>query len=113
MILLVEDDAQLRHMFRTALLFEGFDVQEASDGYEALRLLESGAAQLVVLDLHLPILDGITVLREMQLRQKVPVVVVTASHEDISRFDVQCVLRKPVSPDRLVSTVKRYLPKRP
>jgi len=111
-ILLVEDNTDLRKMFRTALLFEGFDVQEAADGYEALRLLEDEAAQLVVLDLGLPQIDGVTVLREMQGRKKVPVVVVTASDEDVSRFDVECVLKKPVAADTLVQTVKRCLAQR-
>src|SRR3954451_18938587 len=106
-ILLVEDDTDLREMFRTALRFEGFDVQEAADGYEALRLLEDEVAKLVVLDLRMPFVDGIEVLREMQSRRRVPVVVVTASDEDVSQFDVECVLRKPVTPDTLVTTVKR------
>ena len=110
-ILLVEDNADLRRMFRTALLLEGFEVQEAADGYEALRLIEQGAATLVVLDLRLPIIDGLTVLRELERKQKVPVVVVTASDEDVSRFDVECVLRKPVTPDKLIATVKRCLAK--
>ena len=106
---MVEDNADQRQLFRTALLFESFEVQEARDGYEALRLLEQGAANLVVLDLRLPFLDGVTVLREMQSRRQVPVVVVTASDEDVSRFDVECVLRKPVAPEKLVATVKRCL----
>src|SRR6476620_10517654 len=101
-ILLVEDNADLRQIFRMALRFEGFEVKEAADGYEALRLLEGGAAQLVVLDLGLPHVDGLTVLREMQGKHRVPVVVVTASSEDVSRFDVECVLWKPVTPAKLV-----------
>ena len=110
-ILLAEDNADLRHMFRTALLFEGFEVREAADGYEALRLLEQGAAQLIVLDLRLPMVDGLTVLRELEGKKSLPVVVVTASDEDVSRFDVECVLRKPVHPDKLIATVKRCLAK--
>jgi DNA-binding response OmpR family regulator len=109
-ILLVEDDKDPRQMFRTALRFEGFEVKEAADGYEALRLLEQGAAQLVVLDLRLPVVDGLTVLRDMQGKRRVPVVVVTASDEDVSRFGVECLLRKPVTPEKLVATVKRCLP---
>src|SRR5690348_7147640 len=108
-ILLVEDNADLRHMFRTALKFEGFEVQEASDGYEALRLFEQGAAKLMVLDLRLPLVDGLTVLRDLQGKRRIPVVVVTGSDEDVSRFDVECVLKKPVPPDKLVATVKRCL----
>jgi DNA-binding response OmpR family regulator len=110
-ILVVEDDADLRQMFRTALLFEGFEVQEAANGYEALRLLEHDAAQLVVLDLRMPLVDGLTVLEDMKDKRRVPVVVVTASDEGVSGFDIECVLKKPVHPDKLVATVKRCLAK--
>jgi DNA-binding response OmpR family regulator len=110
-ILVVEDNADLRRMFRTALLFEGFEVQEAGDGYEALRLLEQGAAELVVLDLRMPLVDGLTVLEDMKDKRRVPVVVVTASDEDVSRFDIECVLKKPVHPDQLIATVKACLAK--
>jgi two-component system KDP operon response regulator KdpE len=68
-ILLVEDDADLRRMYRTALTIEGFELQEASNGYDALRLLEQGGAKLVALDLGLPLIDGTTVLREMTPKQ--------------------------------------------
>jgi len=110
-ILLVEDNDDLRQMFRTALRIEGFEVKEAADGYEALRLLEQGAPQLVVLDLRLPHVDGQTVLREMQGKRRVPVVVVTASYEDVSMFDVECVMRKPVTPEDLVAKVKECFAK--
>src|SRR3954451_17204993 len=111
-ILVVEDNADLRRMFRTALVMEGFEVKEVSDGYDALRVLEQNAAELVVLDLRLPLIDGLTVLREMQGRRKVPVVIVTGSNEDVSRFDVACVLRKPITPDKLIAEVRRCLGQR-
>jgi DNA-binding response OmpR family regulator len=96
-------------MFRTALVIEGFEVREAGDGYEALRLLEQGVGNLLVLDLRLPAIDGLTILREVRGKRTLPVVVVTATDEDVSRFDVQCVLRKPVTPDKLVAMVKKCL----
>jgi CheY-like chemotaxis protein len=94
-ILLVEDEAELRYVFRTALVFDGFNVHEARDGYEAVRWLEQGTADLIVLDLRLPLIDGLAV--------------VTASDEDVSQFDVEDVLRKPVTTDTLVDTVRRCL----
>ena len=57
-ILLVEDNDDLRGMFRTALVVAGFHVQEAADGYDALRLLDEETPALVVLDLRLPLVDG-------------------------------------------------------
>jgi two-component system response regulator HydG len=108
-ILLVEDEAELRYVFRTALVFDGFNVHEARDGYEAVRWLEQGTADLIVLDLRLPLIDGLAVLGELEYKEQVPVVVVTASDEDVSQFDVEDVLRKPVTTDTLVDTVRRCL----
>jgi DNA-binding response OmpR family regulator len=112
MILLVEDDADLRGMFRVALLLEGFDVREAADGYEALRLLEQGRPDLVVLDLRMPRIDGLTVLRDIRVLYKdLPVLVVTAAPVDSSHLDVDCVLKKPITPDQLVESVRECFAK--
>src|SRR4051812_8254192 len=113
-ILLVEDDADLRGMFRVALLLEGFDVRDAADGYEALRLLEQGGTDLVVLDLRMPRIDGLTVLKDIRvLYQDLPVLVVTAAPGDLSHLDVQCVLKKPITLDQLVQTVRECFAKQP
>lgn len=109
-VLLVEDNDDLRGMFRTALLIAGFRVQEAADGYDALRLLDEENPALVVLDLRLPLVDGRDVLEEMRQQQKrVPVVIVTASDDELEGFDVECVMRKPVLPEELAATVTKCL----
>jgi DNA-binding response OmpR family regulator len=111
-ILLVEDDIDLRRFFRTSLTMAGFDVEEASDGVEALHLIENRAPDLVVLDLVLRALDGISVQQELASRavtRDIPIVIVTGSTIDTSGLDVACVLRKPVSPDELVRTVRQCL----
>lgn len=111
-ILLVEDNEDLRGMFRTALVVAGFQVHEAADGYDALRLLEEQNPALVVLDLRLPLVDGREVLEEMRDKQKrIPVVIVTASDDKLDGFDIECILRKPVTPDKLIGTVMRCLSK--
>lgn len=61
-VLVVEDDSDLRQMFRTALSVAGYDVVQASDGLEALRQLEANDIECVVLDLSLPLIDGYAVL---------------------------------------------------
>ena len=111
-ILLVEDDADLRAMFRTALMVSGFDVREARDGYDALAMLEHGGTDLMVLDLRMPRVDGLDVLADIRARQeRLPVVVVTASADDLSNLDVDCILRKPVTPEKLIATVGECLAK--
>jgi DNA-binding response OmpR family regulator len=57
-ILIVEDDTELRGIYRTALRVAGYGVQEAGDGYEALRAVDADPPDLVVLDLALPRLSG-------------------------------------------------------
>lgn len=111
-ILIVEDDTDLRRMFRTTLALAGFDVEEAGDGIEALRLVENRPPDLVVLDLILQTLDGVSVLQELAARNatsEIPVVIVTGSQIDTDRLDVASVLHKPVMPDELVKTVERCL----
>lgn len=111
-ILIVEDDNDLRGMFDKTLSIAGFDVLQARSGYEALRTLDSSPPDLVLLDLKLPGIDGFTVHQEIAANaftRDIPIVIVTASSEDLSHMDVACVLRKPVHPDKLVSTVRSCL----
>lgn len=109
-VLVVEDDDDLRRMYRAALTFGGFEVFEANDGMTALNFLDTERLpDLVLLDLMLPHVNGHLVYQEIVARadlRHVPVVIVTASAEAI---DAPCVLRKPVTPERLVETVRRCI----
>ena len=111
-ILVVEDNTDLRRMFRTALAMAGYLVDEAADGVEALRSIENRAPDLVVLDLLLHALDGLSVQQELAARaitRNIPVVIVTGSSLAVGGENVACVLRKPVTADRLLQTVKSCL----
>jgi CheY-like chemotaxis protein len=81
-VLIVEDDADLRRMFRTSLALAGYDVDEAGDGVDALRIVEARLPDLIVLDLVLRALDGISVQQELAARavtRQIPIVIVTGS----------------------------------
>ena len=111
-LLIVEDDADLRHMFRTALALAGYRVQEAADGLEALKLIDCDPPDLVVLDLGLPIVSGEAVREEIAAQahtREIPIVVVTGSTVAPEALDVACVLYKPVTVDSLLQTVKSCL----
>jgi DNA-binding response OmpR family regulator len=111
-ILIVEDNSDLRRMFKTALSLAGFDVDEAGDGLEALRVVEERRPDLVVLDLVLRALDGLSVQQELAARAataNIPIVIVTGSTIDTDNVEVACVLRKPVMPDELIRTVRQCL----
>jgi DNA-binding response OmpR family regulator len=113
-ILVVEDDADLRRLFRTALSIAGYEVDDAPDGIDALRIIESRVPDLVVLDLMLRALDGRSVQQELAahaITRNIPIVIVTGSSLEISGVNVSCVLRKPVTPDQLVETVRHCIVK--
>ena len=111
-ILLVEDDEDLRSIFRIALSLAGFEVQEAGDGLEALRQLDASPPDLVVLDLILPVVGSDVVQQEIAAHvftRDIPVVMITGTAKDLSGLKVRCVLRKPITPDELVRTVESCL----
>jgi len=111
-ILVVEDDADLRRWFRTILAMSGYDVEEAGDGIDALHLIDNQLPDLIVLDLVLRALDGVSVQQELASRaitRQIPIVIVTGSSINTAGLDVACVLHKPVMPDELVRTVKQCL----
>jgi CheY-like chemotaxis protein len=108
-ILIVEDDADLRRMFRTALALAGYRVVESGNGLDALRVIDSDPPHAVVLDLGLPMMSGHAVRQEIAAHahtRHIPVIVVTGQPGDHQQLDAACVLRKPVSPERLVQTIE-------
>jgi CheY-like chemotaxis protein len=111
-VLIVEDDADLRRLYRTALQFGGFEVLESGDGFHALHLLEQRTPDLVVLDLMLPTISGQIVQQEMAAKlhtRDIPIVVVTGSPENLEDLHVPCVLRKPITPERLLNAVRSFI----
>jgi two-component system OmpR family response regulator len=111
-ILIVEDDTDLRRFFRMTLSLAGFDVDEAPDGLEALHLIDVDPPDLVVLDLTLSRLDGVSVQQELAGRaitRHIPIVIVTGSDLHVQGHNVACLLRKPITGDELVRTVRQCL----
>ena len=111
-VLIVEDDPDWRRLLRNALMLAGYDVQEARGGFEALRRLDSAPPDLVVLDLGLPGIDGYAVRDELAAHvhtREIPVVIITASTDDLASLTVNCVLRKPVTPSAVVDAVAKCL----
>jgi CheY-like chemotaxis protein len=109
-ILIVEDDGELRRLFRFALGVAGYSVREAGDGIHALELIELEKPDLIILDLGLPLLSGLDVQQEIAAHghtRDIPIVVVTASSAELDGLGVDCVLRKPISPDDVVDVVNR------
>jgi DNA-binding response OmpR family regulator len=111
-ILLVEDDTELRRMFRMVLSFAGYRVLEAGDAFHALHLVDAETLDLVILDLGLPTVSGYAVHQELAnlpATQHVPVLVVTAQPGPYDGIDEKCVLLKPVMPEQLLDAVAACL----
>lgn len=111
-ILVVEDDADLRRLYRTALTLAGFDVHDVAVGLDALRRIDTDPPDLIVLDLMLPDISGVVIRQEIAAHAhtaNIPIVVVTGSTMDLKDLEVPCVLRKPISPEELVRTVQSCL----
>jgi len=112
-ILVVDDEPKIRRIITSYLAEEGFDIAEASDGETALDLA-AGKPDLVILDVGLPGIDGIEVLRQLRTRSDVPVMLVTARAEETDRLIGLSVgaddyVTKPFSPRELVLRVKAIL----
>jgi two-component system, cell cycle response regulator DivK len=118
-ILLVEDDAETRHAYRALLEHAGWSVHEASDGEQALRMVDSALPRVAVIDISIPGIDGWEMTRRLKLDERtrdVPVLLVTghALDEDRQRArDLGCsgYLVKPVPPSRFVEEVERLVEK--
>lgn len=111
-LLLVEDDDDLRRMYRSALTVAGFEVHEAATGLDALRRIDAAPPDVIVLDLMLPKVSGFGVLYDLRSQshtRNIPVIVVTGTAEAVESQSVACVLRKPVLPDELIGTIERCL----
>ena len=81
-ILVVDDDQGILDSFEV-LLGDRYDLVKAENGYEALRILESDPPQLIFLDIKMPGIDGIDILRKLQEDQKkVGVVIITATDQE-------------------------------
>ena len=106
----MEDDMSLAGMYRSALRFSGFDVEIATDGVSALVLIDQGAPDVLVLDLHLPRLHGEAILQEITNSAElcdIPVIVVTGSDPSPAVAQATAILRKPCPPERLLSVIEK------
>jgi two-component system, OmpR family, KDP operon response regulator KdpE len=81
-LLVVEDEAQMRRFLRTSLATHGYRVVEATTGEEALTLAKGHNPELVLLDLGLPDMDGLEVARRLRAWMKAPIIVVSARGQE-------------------------------
>ncbi len=113
-VLIVEDEAKIGKLARDYLERAGFAVISAADGKGALKAFHSARPDLAVLDLGLPGMDGLDVLRELRRESNIPVIILTARGEESDRLvglelGADDYVVKPFSPKELVARVRAVL----
>ncbi len=116
-VLVVDDEDRIRSVVRGYLENDGYEVAEASDGEAAIRVEQDWHPDLVVLDVMMPGVDGLEVLRRLRTRSEVPVILLTARSEEVDKLVGLAVgaddyVTKPFSPRELVARVKTVLRRR-
>ena len=85
-ILIADDEAQIREILRIYFENEGFEVAEAENGAEAIAKTQSEKPDLLLLDIMMPVLDGIEVCKQVRKMSDLPIIMVTAKDEDDDRI---------------------------
>jgi DNA-binding response OmpR family regulator len=113
-ILVVDDEPNIREVLHQYLALEGYEVREASDGLEALRMIAESPPDLLILDLMLPGVDGIEVCRQVRRVSAIPILMLTARGDETDklegfRYGADDYVTKPFSPREVVVRVQAIL----
>ena len=113
-VLIVDDEPEIRTVLRRYLQADGFGVVEADDGEQALDRLRESAADVVLLDIMLPGMDGLEVLRRIRSGSDAFVILISARTEEVDRLvglglGADDYIGKPFSPREVVARVKAML----
>ena len=113
-ILVVDDEERMRKIVSDFLQREGYEIEEAGDGAEAVEKFELDPADLIILDVMMPRMDGWQACREIRKNSKVPIIMLTARSEEIDEltgFELGAdeYIAKPFSPRILVARVNAIL----
>lgn len=115
LVLIVDDEKKIRSIISDILKDEGYDILLAKDGNEALNQLDNNPVDLILLDLRLPGMDGLEVIRQIQKRNKNPEIILISGHADIKtaveavRLGAFDFIEKPIELDRLLIAVTNSL----
>lgn len=117
MILVVEDDENIRYLLTELLDIEGYQTVAAANGEEALNLLKKNSSdqiKLILLDLMMPVKNGFEVSQELQadpVLSHIPVVLMSAAFQlslAENKIPSQAQIEKPLDTDRLMKVVRQY-----
>ncbi|MBQ7324208.1 MAG: response regulator transcription factor, partial [Clostridia bacterium] len=113
-ILIVDDEDKIRTLIRKYAEFEGHTTSEAANGMEALELCRKESFDLIIMDIMMPVLDGLSACREIRKAGDVPIIMLSARGEEYDRIGgfqlgVDDYVVKPFSPKELMLRVEAIL----
>ena len=116
-ILTVDDSASLRMAIRIALSGAGYDVTEAEDGVDGINKANAGQFDLIVTDLNMPNMDGLTMIKELRAMPAycgTPIIFLTTESDDAMKQQAKAAgatgwLVKPFVPDQLIRVARKVL----
>lgn len=113
-ILVVDDEKEIRNLIEIYLKNEGYDVIKASDGEEALKILEKEDIHLIILDIMMPKMDGIEVCKKVRENLNTPILMLSAKSEDMDKIQgimtgADDYITKPFNPLELLVRVKAII----
>ena len=110
-ILIVDDEVIIREVIKEYLNNEGFDYEEAENGFQALEMLNNNTYDLMVLDIMMPEMDGFSLLNKVPKDKLIPTIILSARDQEFDKlqgFDlgIDDYLTKPFSPKELIARIK-------
>lgn len=113
-LLIVDDEARIRDLIRKYAAFESYNVEEASNGMEAIEKCRQKNYDLIIMDVMMPELDGFSACREIRRKSQVPVIMLSARGEEYDRIHgfelgIDDYVVKPFSPRELMMRVSAVL----
>lgn len=109
-LLIVDDEARIRDLIRKYAAFEGYNVEEASNGMEAIEKCRQKNYDLIIMDVMMPELDGFSACREIRRKSQVPVIMLSARGEEYDKLfafeiGVDDYVTKPFSPKEVMARI--------
>ncbi|MGI9860281.1 response regulator transcription factor [Moorella naiadis] len=116
-ILVVDDDTKITSMLKRALTYEGYEVEVATNGTQALALA-AGKPDLIILDIMLPVMDGLAVCRQIRASSDIPILMLTARDDTADRVlgldtGADDYLVKPFALEELLARIRALLRRHP
>lgn len=113
-ILIVDDEEKIRNVVREYAEFEGYEVEEAADGMEAVEKCRKDGFDIIIMDVMMPRLDGFSACKEIRKQKEIPVIMLSARGEEYDKLfgfeiGIEDYVVKPFSPKELMARIKVVL----